>query len=56
MEGLLIGLSGLFGGDSDDDWDIQPTLPLGRWSILQYDAKAGDKVQLLVARVRRNDE
>ena len=35
-------------------WDIQRTLPIGRWSILYTDAEAGDSVQLLVGRVRAN--
>ncbi len=36
-------------------WDIQRTLPLGRWSILYRDAKAGEGVQLVVGRVTTAD-
>ncbi len=32
-------------------WDIVRQLPLGRWGILYSDAKAGEGVQLVVARV-----
>ena len=36
-------------------WEILRTLPIGRWSILYRDAKAGEGVQLVVGRVTRAD-
>lgn len=36
-------------------WGVLRSMPLGRWGVLYRDAKAGEGVQLVVARVTRED-